>query len=282
MSPISEGVVPRAFPSELLWNLTLRNLRARFKRSVLGWLWSVINPATTIVVYAVVFSLFLRVEPPVGDPSGLHSYAFFLTTGLIPWMFTSNTLATVVGSLTSNEGLIRKVWFPRWVLPASETLSALFSYLVELGVLAALLISPLAGVMVIPWLPVVALVVALHFVFVLGLGLLVSPLNAYFRDVQHFTGIFLNIWFWGTPVLYPESLLLRSDGTSKELLGIPVTRLMDLNPMAHFVDSYRALLYHLRAPDPVQWAWMALAAAAALTVGWAVFRRLEPRLAEEL
>lgn len=270
------------YPKELLANLTLRELRGKYKRSALGWAWSVINPTVTIVVYTVVFSFFLRVAPPVGVPSGLDSYAFFLMTGLLPWLYLSNGVTGSVGSLTANESLIKKVYFPRSVLPTSAVLAWLASFLIELGVLVVLLVA-IAQVMVLPWIPVVVGIVALQTVFVLGLGLLFSPLNAYFRDVQHFVTIFLSVWFWATPILYPETVLLdETTGASKTLAGIELTWLIDLNPMTHFSKAYRDALYNLRFPGATTWAAMAVSAVAMLTVGALVFRRLEPNLAEEL
>lgn len=269
------------YPKELLVNLTLRELRGKYKRSTLGWAWSVINPTVTIVVYTVVFSYFLRVDPPIGVPSGLDSYAFFLMSGLLPWLFLSNGVTGSVGSLTGNEGLIKKVYFPRSVLPTSSVLAWLASFAIELGVLATLLLA-IPRVMILPWLPVVALIVFIQFFFVLGLGLLFSPVNAYFRDVQHFVLIFLNVWFWATPILYPEDVLLNDQGQSKQLLGINLTFLVDLNPMTHFTRAYRDTLYSLRFPAASTWAAMIVCAVGAMLLGALVFRRLEPNLAEEL
>jgi lipopolysaccharide transport system permease protein len=269
------------YPSELLVNLTLRELRGKYKRSTLGWAWSVINPTVTIIVYTIVFSVFLRVAPPVGDPSGLESYAFFLMSGLLPWLFLSNGVTGSVGSLTANQGLIKKVYFPRSVLPTSAVVATLCSFGIELSVLAVLLLA-IPNVMVLPWLPVVVLVVALQLVLVLGLGMLFAPINAYFRDVEHFVTIFLQVWFWATPILYPETVLLRDDGTSKEVLGVPITTLMNLNPMSHFMTAYRDLFYSGRFPSATTWAAMTVTALAAFAVGSLVFRRLEPNLAEEL
>lgn len=269
------------YPKDLLINLTLRELRGKYKRSTLGWAWSVINPAVTIIVYTIVFSFFLRVEPPVGDPSGLDSYAFFLMSGLLPWMFLSNGVMGSVGSLTGNESLIKKVYFPRSVLPTSSVLSWLAAFTIELGVLSFLLIT-IGGNMVLTWVPVLVVVIAIQTLFVLGLGLFLSPINAYFRDVEHFTTIFLSVWFWATPILYPESVFYHEDGSAKELLGIPLPDLMNLNPMAHFVTAYRDLLYSLRFPAFTTWAAMLVSTAAVLAMGLWVFRRLEPKLAEEL
>ncbi len=286
MTQTSDRFEGLTYPKELLVNLTLRELRGKYKRSTLGWAWSVINPAVTIVVYTIVFSFFLRVEPPTGDPSGLTSYAFFLMTGLLPWLFTNTGIIESVGSLTANEELIKKVFFPRSVLPTSATLASLATFGVELAVLAALLLV-IAGNMIIPWIPIVALVIAIHFFFVLGCGLLISPVNVYFRDVEHFTLVFLNVWFWATPILYPESVLYYGPddpraGEAKEVLGIDLVTLINLNPMTHFVKAYRDLMYSLRMPSLGTWLAMIGFAAGAMLIGILVFRRLEPNLAEEL
>ncbi len=268
------------FPRELLLNLTLRELRGKFKRSAIGWGWSVINPVVTITVYSIVFSMFLKIEPPVGDPSGLHTYALFLMCGLLPWLFTFNGLMGSVTTLIANEGLIKKVYFKRWVLPTSSVLAWLVSFLIEMGVVAVVLL--IAGNMVLPWLAVVLALVALQTLFVLGLGLLFAPINAYFRDVEHFTGIFLNIWFWATPIIYPMTVLYRKDGSPQEIFGLSVPNLMNLNPMYHFVTAYRDLLYNLRLPDASTWLYIVVATACSLLLGSWVFGRLEARLAEEL
>lgn len=269
------------YQRELLTNLTLRELRGRYKRSTLGWLWSVINPAVMIAVYTVVFSFFLRVEPPVGDPSGLKSYAFYLMTGLLPFLFLSNGVSGAVGSLTGNEGLIKKVYFPRSVLPTSSTIAGLATFGIEMSVLASLLIV-LGGNMVLWWIPVVFVVAFIQFFFVLGLGMLFSSVNAYFRDVQHFTGILMMVWMWSTPILYPETVFDEPDGSVKEFLGIEIPRIMSFNPLTHFVTAYRDLFYSLRFPSLSTWLAMLVSTAIVFAVGAAVFRRLEPKLAEEL
>jgi ABC-2 type transport system permease protein len=281
MTQASTRLEGLTYPRELLVNLTLRELRSKYKRSTLGWAWSVINPAVTIIVYTVVFGVIIGLDGPVGDPSGLDSYAFYLMTGLIPWLFLSNGINESVGSLTGNEGLIKKVYFDRSVLPTSATLATLASFAIEMAVLGVLLVT-IAGNMILPWVPVVLAVMAIELVFVLGLGLLFAPLNAYFRDVSHFVTIVLNVWFWATPILWTESLLYNDDGAPKQILGIDVTTLIDLNPMSHFVTAYRDLLYSLRFPAFTTWAAMAVAAAVSLGVGMVVFRRFEPHLAEEL
>lgn len=265
-------------PRELLVNLTLRELRGKFKRSTLGYFWSIINPAVSLAIYTIVFGVFLKVEPPVGQPSGMEVYGFFLVAALLPWTFVTNSLGGSVGAMVGNEGLIKKVYFPRSVLPTSVVLSFLVGFLVELSVLAVAF--AFAGNLVLEFIPVILLLVLLQLGFVLGLGLALSVANVYFRDIQHFLAIFLNVWFYATPILY------RADQVPEqsELLGVtlPMRRIIESNPMATFADAYRDAFYDLRAPAPGQLGQLALWAVASLVVGSLVFRRLEPRLAEEL
>ena len=265
--------ITRELPTELLWNLTLREVRGKFKRSVLGWLWSVINPLASIAIYTIVFGVFFGVEPPVGEPSGLESYGFFLVCGLLPWTFLTNSLNGAAQSITSNEGLVKKVYFPRAVLPGASTLAWLANYGVELSVFGVVLL--VWGNMILPWIPIVLLLMAIETAFIFGLGLLLAAGNAYFRDVQHFLAIILNIWFYSTPILYPPSQLDGQPAWARFVV-------LDLNPMATFVDSYRDVLYHLRMPTGTQWLLMTLMAIVSLAVGIATFRRFEPKLAEEL
>lgn len=257
------------FPSELLKNLTLRELRGKYKRSVLGWAWSIINPAVNLLVYAIVFGTFLRIEPDVGDPSGLHNYALFLMTGLLPWTFMTNSVAGAASSLTSYEALIKKVYFPRAVLPTAALLSHLTAFLIELLVLIVALM--IAGNNVLPWLPVAAALIVLEFMFLLGIAGFLSVANVYFRDVQHFIGIFLNAWFYATPILYPFSLLPAWGQT-----------VMQFNPMYHFTHAFRDVLYNLRGPTLQDWATMAGVAVLSMAFGGWFFRRHEGGLAEEL
>src|ERR687894_1027310 len=154
---------------ELFVNLTLRELRSKYKRSVLGWAWSLLNPLTTLVIYAVVFGVFLRVPPDVGDPSGLDNFAMFLMCGLLPFNFLANGLNGGMTSLIGNGNLVKKVYFPREILVAANTASWLVSFLIELAVLGVAL--AFFGNIVLLWVPVVLLLVALELVFVLGLAL---------------------------------------------------------------------------------------------------------------
>jgi ABC-2 type transport system permease protein len=267
-----------SLPTQLLRELTLRELRSRFKRSTLGWLWSVINPLSNIAVYSVVFGVFFSSPVTQGDPSGLKVYTLFLVCGLLPWTFLANGLSATTMSIVANEGLVKKVYFPRWVLPASASIAWLVSFGVELLVLGAILL--LAGNMVLPWIPMVLVLMLLLLGFVLGIGMMLAAANAFFRDIQHFLGIFLNLWFYTTPILYPPDL----PPEHYKLLGhsVAVRHILSLNPMAKFVDAFRDVLYHLRWPGGVQMIALTAYSVGALAIGTFVFTRLEPRLAEEL
>jgi ABC-type polysaccharide/polyol phosphate export permease len=267
-----------SLPTQLLRELTLRELRSRFKRSTLGWLWSVINPLSNIAVYSVVFGVFLGVTASPGDPSGLNVYTLFLVCGLLPWTFLANGLSGTTMSIVANEGLVKKVYFPRWVLPASASIAWLVSFGVELLVLGTILL--VVGNMVLPWIPIVLVLMLLLLGFVLGVGMVLAAANAFFRDIQHFLGIFLNMWFYATPILYPPDL--PPEHYQAMGLNIPVQRLLSLNPMATFVDAFRDVLYHLRWPSSGQMIALTAWSVGALAIGTFVFTRLEPRLAEEL
>lgn len=260
---------------ELFVNLTLRELRGKYKRSVLGWTWSLLNPLATMVIFTVVFAFFLKVPPPRGNPSGLKVFALFLLCGLLPWNFLSNGMSGSMGALIGNSNLIKKVFFPREVLVASSVASWVVSFLLELLVLAvALLVS---GHMVLPWLLPTVLLIVIQTAFVLGVGLLLAVLNVYFRDVEHFIGIILQVWFYATPIVYPINVVQSALAKHP-----PLFTLYKLNPMVRFVNAYRSCLYDMRMPAWQDLAFVAVSAAVMLTLGLFVFTRLEPKLAEEL
>ena len=263
---------------DLLANLTLRELRSKYKRSLLGWAWSMVNPLATMVIFAVVFGVFLKVQVPPGDPSGLDVFALFLLCGILPWNLLANGITGSMGTLLANSNLIKKVWVPRQDLIAANVASWVVAFVIELGVLSVVLL--IAGNFVLPWLVPVAALVVVQAVFVLGVGLTLGVLNVYFRDVQHFTAILLQIWFYATPVVYPVTLVPRT----ATFLGveIPVLFLYELNPMTRFVEAYRDLLYDLRPPPAADIAYLLVVSVVTLLVGLIVFARLEPKLAEEL
>ena len=267
---------------ELTLNLTLRELKGKYKRSVLGWTWSLLNPLATIAIFSIVFKFFLKIQAPTGDPSCLKNFALFLVAALLPWNYLNNGLMGSMGALVGNANLVKKVYFPREALVVSNVASWAYSLLIEFGV--AVVIYLLFGNMVLPWLPAVLILIAIQSIFVLGLGLLLSVLNVYFRDVQHLITILLLVWFYATPIVYPISYVVDADNKHPELWGheIPVLFLYKLNPMVRLVEAYRDVLYDLRFPPLFDVLYVLVFGVVTLVIGLSVFRRLQGRLAEEL
>jgi ABC-type polysaccharide/polyol phosphate export permease len=263
---------------ELVLNLTLRELRSKYKKSVLGWSWSLLNPVASVIIYTVIFSVFLGVDPPRGVPSGLKSFVLFLLCGLIPWNFVANCLIGTLDSIVGNANLVKKVYFPRELLVVSTVASLLVTFCIELSVVAVVLL--IAGNMVLPWIPVAIVLMLLLTVMLLGVGLMLSVTNVYFRDVKHFMNIAMQALFYSAPIVYPISAV----PVHKTVAGvsIPVLRIYELNPLVRFVEAFRDVLYNLRAPSLFTMGYLVLWAAGALFLGLRLFHRLEPRLAEEV
>jgi ABC-type polysaccharide/polyol phosphate export permease len=271
MQKLSEFVSSR----ELFYNLTLRELRSKYKRTVLGWTWSLLNPLTSMVIYTLVFGVFLDVQPDPGDPSGLTNFTMFLLCGLLPYNFLSNGLMGGMGSLIGNSNLVKKVYFPREILVAASTASWVVSFLIELSVLAVALVF--FGNIVVLWIPVILLLVALETVFVLGLALVLAAAAVYFRDLQHLLGLVLQVWFYTAPIVYPMSLIQSKLGET----GWKI-QLYNLNPLTRFVEAFRDVFYDMRFPPLDHFAYLFVVSALSLWMGLAVFGHLQGRLAEEL
>jgi ABC-2 type transport system permease protein len=267
---------------ELLANLTLREVKGKYKRTVFGQLWSLANPLAQMLIYTFIFSVIFNQPTVLGDPSGVRSYALSLLCGLLPWLFFAAVANAGTGSLVSNASLIQKVYFPRVVLPLSQVGAVGFNWLFEMAVLCIAL--SVAGAFVLPWIPMTLLVMIILACFAAGVGLLLSVANVYFRDTEHLLSILLQIWMYLTPIIYPISLVQNESDKLGGLLGTKIT-LMDiyqLNPMEHFVEVFRALLYDNRFPN---WGDLLTCigwAVAALAAGLWVFARKEKGLAEAL
>lgn len=269
------SLAPIRAQRDLLANLTLRELRGKYKRSALGWAWSLLNPLATMAIFTVVFRFILKVPVPTGDPSGIKVFAIFLLCGLLPWNFLALGLVGGLGSLIGNSNLIKKVYFPRVLLPMASTGALAVSLLIELTVLLVALL--IAGNVVFAWIPVIVAVVALEAFFVLGLAMLFSVVAVYFRDMEHLISIFLQIWFYATPIIYPIAT------ARKALVDQPTVRwFYEANPMTRFASIFRDLLYNVRGPRLMDVVAVLIATAVSVLVGAVAFRKLEPRLAEEL
>jgi lipopolysaccharide transport system permease protein len=257
---------------ELLYNLTLRDLKVRYKNSVLGIAWSLLNPILMMLVFTVVYTVMI-------GQSDRRDYAAFVLCGLLPWNFFSGSIMGGVGSIVNNGYLIKKVYFPRAVLPASIMLSNLVNFLVALPVYFVL--AWLLGVRFTPYVLFLPIVMLVEMIFILGMSLLLSALNVFYRDVQQIMEVLILAWFFVTPVIWDVSLLPES----RLILGVdvPVQRLTYiLNPMASIIATYRDILYYGR---PIGWDFFlrtTITVVVVLLIGFLVFNRLKGRFAEEV
>jgi ABC-2 type transport system permease protein len=278
MTTVAEYAASR----ELLGNLTQRELRGKYKRSALGWAWSLINPLSLALVFTFMFGIVFdgRLENNGNsDLDGITAYPLFLLCGLLPWAFLANSIGGSIGALVANANLVKKVYFPREILVASSVFALLFTLLIEMSVLGVALLA--FGNVWLKFLPLIVVVLALQTVFAIGIGLLLSALNVYFRDVQHFVGIFMQLWFYATPVIYPITLLTDRLG-DRTFYGVDPLTLYKLNPMTAFVEMYHSMLFYLEWPDLELFLYATVVSFGMLGLGMLVFKKLEPRFAEEL
>lgn len=235
---------------ELLADFAWRELRARYKGSVLGFAWNFVNPLLQLVVFWLLFGVVLRMRPVTA--TGEQPYAMFLFVGLLPWTFFASSLQQGASAILANAPLVKKVRMPLQILPAASVLSALVNFLLSLAVLLGVLaiFGPRHPEGLV-WLP---LLVAVQGVMNLGFAYLLSALAVFYRDVQHILGVLLLAWYFLTPVLFPVAVL---EDRPAEL------RLLYLNPMTGIIVGYqRALLDGL----PPQWDALAYSAAFAVAL----------------
>jgi ABC-2 type transport system permease protein len=256
---------------DVLLNLTLREIRGKYKRTVLGQAWSLLNPIAQMATYSIVFSIVLRGQPEPGY-HGLNVFALWLTCALLPWLFLQNVLMGGMGSLIANANLIQKVYFPRSTLVVSAALALLFTFSIEMSVLTAALL--IFGGNPLPLLPVTIFFMLVLFCFGLGISLLLSIANVYFRDTQHFVGIGTQVWFYATPIIYPLSIIAN--------VHPRLIRYIRLNPLERFAEIFRGTLYDARMPTVASMGYVVACSLVTLAIGYTVFMRYERRLAEEL
>jgi lipopolysaccharide transport system permease protein len=250
----------------LIQSLVARELKARYRGSVLGFFWSFLNPLLLLLIYTFVFT----VAVPGARGAGLEPYALFLFCGILPWTWFSSSLLESAGVLIAGANLIKKVVFPAEVLPIVTVLAGLAHFLFGLPILGIFLayyrteLAPLD----LAWFPVI---VAIQLVLTLGLALLVSALTVHFRDVRDLLHNLLTVWFFATPIIYP---LWNAPQRWQQLL--------QLNPFTHIALAYQEVLFR---PGPyVGWRRLLLTGGVAvvtLAFGYFVFDRLRDTLAEE-
>jgi ABC-type polysaccharide/polyol phosphate export permease len=248
-----------------------RDFATRYRSSVLGWAWSLLQPLATLVVFAAVFSIVFRIQaPPLGNGNGT-SYAAFLFTGIVTWGMFSGILNLSMTQLKSNGELLKKVQFPAWAPILGASMVQLIQVVLELIVLIAMFLFLLN----VSWTWILAIPILIGLLlFAQGIGLMLSILNARYGDVQYIVAVVLGALYFLTPILYPLDMI---EGQSDLLSWV-----IKVNPMTWFVESMHDVMYSLVAP--AWWVIVALLGGGFLTfwVGLAVFDRSSEDIGELL
>jgi lipopolysaccharide transport system permease protein len=260
------STVARARPesrvaAELFRSLLSRNIKTRYRGSVLGIFWTLLNPAVMMVIYTVVFSVIVRIP--------IQPYALFLLAGLVPWIAFSQGLSTASVSILSNAPLVKKVYFRLELLSLAEVMTAGVNLVISLGlVLAGLIVYRRSLDMV--WLALPFLVL-LQLFFTAAVGLILSALTCYFRDLEYLLNLALVVGFYGTPIIFPRSIVPAK-----------LAPFVQANPLSWLTEAYQAVIFYRQWPDLLPLLGFAGITAAAWAVAWLVFSALRPHLPEEL
>jgi lipopolysaccharide transport system permease protein len=258
---------------ELTRNLVVRDVKIRYKNSVLGVLWSLLNPLLMTLVFTLVFT----VMTPAGG--SIHNFPMFVLCALLPWNFFSASVIGTTSSIVGNANLVNKVYFPHEILPLATVLAELVNFCLALVILFGMIF--VFGIRLTPWAMLLPLVILIQTAFTLGIGFILATLNVFYRDTQQIMNVVMLAWFFVTPIIYPVSLLPRN----YQLWGltIDVWRWAHiLNPMTSLIATYRVILYDGAPPAYDFLLRTAVTAIAFLLLGVFIFRRYSWRFAEEV
>ena len=246
---------------ELLKTNIKKDIGGKYKKSFLGILWSFINPLLQIAVYAWVFFFFLK--------SDIENYVVYLCCGLIPWQYFSSVVLRGAAVVVDNGNIIKKVYFPREILPISVVSSECVNFLIATIIILGFVIFGGIGLSInILWYFVIIII---QYILSIGISFITSSFTVYFRDLQHILGIIIQLMFYATPIAYsikavPENLQW----------------IVKINPMSYLIDAYRNIFYNKIAPD-FKGLGIALGMGVACCIlGYIIFKKLEKRFAEEL
>jgi ABC-type polysaccharide/polyol phosphate export permease len=246
---------------EMFTGLVNREVRARYKSSALGFLWSMLNPLLMLTVYSLIFSVYLKVNIP--------NYPLFVFSGLLPWTWFATSLTNGAAAIVANSGLIKKVYFPLEILPVVNVTTNLVNFVLTLPVLALFMawfhVVPTWSLLVLP------VIICIQYLLTLGLALILSTANAFYRDVEQLLGPLLLAWFYMTPVVYEAS-------------SVPdrFRPILVMNPMSQIVTAYQDILFHGRMPDLKGIALSAFTATVLFLAGQLLFQSKKFTFAEAI
>lgn len=244
-----------------------REFQSKYRNSLLGAAWNIINPLAMIVVYTVIFAQVMRAK--LSGVDSTFAYSIYLCAGVLTWGLFAEMVSRGQNMFLDNANLLKKINFPRITLPIIVVLNASLNFVIVAALFLAFLVfsNNFPGWVLLGALPVLALQIA----FAMGLGMVLGVLNVFFRDVGQFFGIFLQFWFWFTPVVYPASILPEA-----------IKPYMNLNPMAPLIGAYQAIFVSQQWPQ-----WQNLWPTAGLAIllsafGWHLFKKNVGEMVDEL
>ena len=246
---------------EMLFNLVKKDLRTRYKGSFLGFLWTLLNPLLQLAVYSIIFSMVMRVD--------IENYPVYLFVGLIPWIFFSAAISNSMVCIISNKEMIKKIYFPRIIIPISVVSSAWISMLFSMIIVILALIVFKVGI---SWhILLLPIPVLIEYIMILGFSLLLSSLNVFFRDLEHIFSIIIMAWFYMTPIVY-----------TIDMIPDQYLYIFRLNPMVDLIQMYREILFYHQMPGLNNIGALLVISIFILSIRGFVFSKVQKRFAEEL
>ena len=246
---------------ELLKSNVKKEIRGKYKGSFLGVLWSFVNPLLQVAVYAIVFPYIMRIQT--------DNYLIYLIIGIIPWTFFTTVINQGMITVRMNAGIIKKVYFPREILPISVALSGLINFLISCIIIVLFCIFGGVGITWhIIFLPLIAI---LQFILTLGIVFALSAINIYIKDTEYIVTFLINMLFYATPILYEASLFPEK-----------IRFILYLNPMTQIIDAYRNIFLYHQVPSLMGMVYLVLIAIILFFLGLLIFRKLEKGFAEEV
>ncbi len=246
----------------LVTNLVAKDLKVRYKSSVLGFFWSLLNPLLMMLVFTFVFTQLLDQTIP--------HFSVFVLIGLLSWNWTATSLSAGTTSLIDNASLINKVYFPRVLLPVSIVASNMANFLLAIPVILAFM--AIERMSFSPWLVYLPVIVLVQATFLTACVLILSAMHVYFRDTTQLVGVGLSAWFFMTPIFY------RVEDVAPDY----VSWMYWVNPMASIIAELHTILYYAGVPDPLFMARTFVTSLVLLVIGWVMFRRMSHHLGEHL
>jgi ABC-type polysaccharide/polyol phosphate export permease len=257
----------------LVADFARRELKGKYKGSVLGSFWALVNPLATLAVYSLVFGFFLRFSPPVAGNGRLDNFPLYLFTGLVVWNSFYAVSTGAMGSLIGAGPLLRKIYFPPFAPVIGNALATTQQTAIEIGLLLVVYVLALNVGWTVLLLPVLIVLLA---AFSLGVGLLLSMLNARLRDIGYIVQVVLNLLFYAAPIIYPITYVEHLYGKH------PWLRIYEFNPITRFVEAFRDVLYDLTVPPLWALGYLVVVSLGVLALGWRFFQARAADVSEEL